>query len=51
MTLERVTLDTSILVGPKSLEFAIAAGLRYYHGYWSNWIVSEFSRIRTEMVI
>lgn len=51
MVLDRVTLDTSILVGPMSLEFAIAARLRYYRGHWSNWMVSEFSRVRTEMII
>ena len=51
MILDRVTLDTSILVGPKSLEFAIAARLGYYRGHWSNWIVAEFSRVRTEMVL
>jgi len=51
MTLARVTLDTSILVGPRSLEFAIAARLGYYRGHWSSWIVAEFSRVRTEMVL
>jgi len=51
MVLDRVTLDTSILVGPRSLEFAIAARLRYYRGHWSSWIVAEFSRVRTEMIL
>lgn len=37
MVLDRVTLDTSILVGPRSLEFAIAARLGYHRGHWSNW--------------
>ncbi len=51
MVLDRVTLDTGILVGPRSPEFAIAARLGYYRGHWSNWIVAEFSRVRTEMIL
>lgn len=51
MKLDRVTLDTNILVGPSGLEFAIAARLGYYRGHWSTWIVAEFSRVRTEMVL
>ncbi|TAK29742.1 MAG: hypothetical protein EPO21_20875 [Chloroflexota bacterium] len=51
VTLDKVTLDTSIIVGRRSLEFVSAARLRYYRGYWSNWIVAEFSRVRTAMII
>lgn len=48
---DRVTLDSSVLLGPKEPEFLAAADLGYYHGYWSSWIVAEFARVRTEWII
>jgi len=46
-----VTLDSSVLLGPREPEFLAAADLGYYHGYWSSWIVAEFARVRTEWII
>ena len=51
MHLERVTLDSGILIGSKNLEFAIAAKLGFYRGHWSTWITYEFTRVRTAMVV
>lgn len=47
---ERVTLDSSVLLGPKEPEFLAGADLGYYSGYWSSWIVAEFARVRTEWI-
>ena len=51
MTLDRVTLDSGVLIGNKSLEFAIAAKPGYYRGHWSTWINYEFTRVRTAMIV
>ena len=48
---KRVTLDSSVLLGPKEPEFLAAADLGYYRGYWSSWIIAEFARVRTEWII
>lgn len=48
---ERVTLDSSVLLGSREPELLAAADLGYYHGYWSSWIVAEFARVRTEWII
>lgn len=50
-TFERVTLDSSILLGARNKEFLAAADLGYYRGYWSSWIAAEFVRVRTEWII
>jgi hypothetical protein len=50
LPLERVTLDTAVLLGSRNRELLAAADLRYYRGYWSVWIAAEFARVRTEWI-
>lgn len=47
---ERVTLDSSVLLGDKSPQFIAAADLGFFSGYWSSWIAAEFARVRTEWI-
>lgn len=48
---DRVTLDSSVLLGAKNKQFLAAADLGYFKGYWSIWIAAEFARVRTEWII
>ncbi len=48
--LERVVLDSSVLLGVARRELVAAAALRYYTAYWSPWLVAEFVRQRTEWI-
>ncbi len=48
---ERVTLDSSVLLGSREPELLAAADLGYYRGYWSSWIMAEFARVRAEWII
>jgi excisionase family DNA binding protein len=48
--LERVTLDTSALLGANRRYLIAATALRYYTAFWSSWIVGEFVRKRTEWI-
>ncbi|MDO8669820.1 MAG: hypothetical protein Q7O66_00095 [Dehalococcoidia bacterium] len=47
---ERVTLDSSVLLGEKSARIIAAADLGFFKGYWSSWIAGEFARVRTEWI-
>lgn len=49
-TFERVTLDTSVLLGARNKVLLAAADLGYFRGYWSVWIAAEFARVRTEWI-
>ena len=46
--LERVVLDSSVLLGSKSPEIVAGAALGYYRAFWSTWIVAEYVRNRVE---
>lgn len=48
--LERVTLDSSVLLSDKSARLIAAADLGFFRGYWSSWIAAEFARVRTEWI-
>lgn len=48
---DRVTLDSSVLLGDKSALLIAAADLGYFKGYWSSWIAVEFARVRTEWIL
>ena len=48
--LERVALDSSVLLSGYRRHFFAAADLRLYAGYWSSWITSEVTRKRTEWI-
>lgn len=48
--LERVTLDTGVLLGARNREIIASADLGYFRGYWSIWIAVEFARVRTEWI-
>ena len=48
--IERVALDSSVLLGAQSPRLIAAAALHYYTGFWSSWIVAEFVRKRTEWI-
>ncbi|MBI2865521.1 MAG: hypothetical protein HYX94_13305 [Chloroflexi bacterium] len=50
LTFERVTLDSSVLLGVQNRQLLAAADLGYYRGYWSSWIAAEFARVRTEWI-
>ncbi len=47
---ERVTMDSSVLLGEKSARFIAAAALGFFKGYWSSWRAVEFARVRTEWI-
>lgn len=46
--LERVVLDSSVLLGANSPPIVAGAALGYYRAYWSPWIIAEFVRNRVE---
>lgn len=46
--LERVVLDSSVLLGSRSPEIVAGAALDYYRAFWSTWIVAEYVRNRVE---
>jgi len=48
--LERVALDSSVLLGSSRSALVAAVALGYCEGYWSTWIVGEFVRRRTEWI-
>ena len=48
--LERVVLDSSVLLGGYRLRLSAGAALGYYTVYWSTWIVAELVRNRTEWI-
>jgi hypothetical protein len=49
-SLERVVLDSSVLLGAYRGPLIAAAALGYYTGFWGSWIVAEFARKRTEWI-
>ena len=50
VALERVVLDSSVLLGGYRLQLSAGAALGYYTVYWSSWIVAELVRNRTEWI-
>jgi hypothetical protein len=47
---ERAVLDASSLLSGAYRPLIAAAHLRYYTGFWSSWVVSEYVRKRTEWI-